>query len=80
MKSKLLGDLVVQEISEKLIVWGLLTGRTFPQGRRNHDLKYSFPEKAEGFTKISYPEGHDMSAVLRYNLHRSTYIHTYDHR
>jgi hypothetical protein len=30
MKSKLLGDLAVPEISEKLRVWGLLTGSAFP--------------------------------------------------
>jgi len=28
-----------------------LTGRTFPQGRRNHHLKYSLPEKTEGLYK-----------------------------
>jgi len=31
------------------------------------------PEKAEGFTKRSYPEGHDTSALLRCKQHRSMY-------
>ena len=50
--SRHLHDLARPELSERLRVWWLLTGRAFPQGRRNHDLKYSFPEKAEGFTLL----------------------------
>jgi hypothetical protein len=37
---------------------GLLTGSAFPQGSAIIKWTLSLPEKAEGFTKRSYPEGH----------------------
>jgi hypothetical protein len=55
IRSKLTGNSAVPEIGERLRVWWLLTGRAFPQGRRNHDLKYSFPEKAEWLYKKLIP-------------------------
>jgi hypothetical protein len=37
---------------------GLLTGSAFPQGSAIIKWTLSLPEKAEGFTIRSYPEGH----------------------
>jgi hypothetical protein len=39
------------------------------------DYQFSLPEKAGGFTKRSYPEGHNTSAVLHCKSHRSMYIY-----
>jgi len=37
---------------------GLLTGSAFPQGSAIIKWTLSLPEKAEGFAKRPYPEGH----------------------